>query len=168
MSTQCPNVSTQCPNVSTQCPNVSTQYSKIVNNWNKHFDEDLCKKTNSVNFIEYLDNDSYDNLFTENIIFINLVDASAVNTIIECIVRTTPIIVNKHPAVVELLGEKYPLYFYNNTDYYKMNIEINELIKDDSIIRKAHKHLKLINKHTFSIDYFIESFQNILIKQILT
>ena len=66
---------------------------------------------NNINFIEHVDNKNYDLLLSENIVFVNLVDASAVNTIIECIVRNTPIIVNKIPAVVEMLGENYPMYY---------------------------------------------------------
>jgi hypothetical protein len=133
----------------------------LYNNWSKHFYEDLNEKISSVNFIEYLSNEEYDNLITENIVFINLVDASAVNTIIECIVRTTPIIVNYHPAVIELLGEKYPLYFYNNET---INVEINKMLKDDKLIRKAHKYLKIMNKKRFGIRYFIQEFEKILIK----
>jgi hypothetical protein len=88
------------------------------------------------------------------------VDASAVNTIIECIVRTTPIVVNKHPAVVELLGEKYPLYFKQSS----VNIDIYKMIQDDKLIRKAHKYLKRMDKSRFSSSSFVEEFKNILVK----
>jgi len=103
---------------------------------------------------------------TENIVFINLVDASAVNTIIECIVRSTPIIVNKHPAVVELLGEKYPLYFSNNnnTRYMTLNIEINNLLSNDKLIRNAHNYLKSMDKNLFYINTFVNEFHNIITK----
>jgi hypothetical protein len=114
--------------------------------------------------MEYLDNDEYDELMTENIVFINLVDASAVNTIIECIVRTTPIVVNKHPAVVELLGNDYPLYFKQSSDYNSINIDINKMIQDDKLIRKAHKYLKSMDKSGFSISSFVDEFKNILVK----
>ena len=137
--------------------------NKLVNNWNRHFYDDLCNKNDTVKFIEYLENDDYDKLMTENIIFINLVDASAVNTIIECIVRMTPIIINKHPAVVELLGEEYPLYFKSKTnDYTSINIEIDELLKTDCKIKRAHKYLRNIKKDVYNIDNFVESFTRIL------
>ena len=55
----------------------------------------------------------YDQLLEKNIVFIELIDASANNTILECIVRNTPIIVNKIEPVVEYLGDDYPLYFEN-------------------------------------------------------
>jgi hypothetical protein len=133
---------------------------ELYNNWSKHFYDDIYGKITSVNYIEYLDNDSYDILMTENIIFINLVDASAVNTVIECIVRSTPIIVNKHPAVVELLGENYPLYF-NNEDLY---IEINNLLSNDKLIRNAHNYLKRMDKKFFHINTFVNEFHNIITK----
>ena len=137
--------------------------NKLLNNWHRHFYDDLCNKNDTVKFIEYLENDDYDKLMTENIIFINLVDASAVNTIIECIVRTTPIIINKHPAVVELLGEEYPLYFKSKTnDYTSINIEIDSLLKTDCKIKRAHKYLRNIKNDVYNIDNFVESFTRIL------
>jgi len=149
------------------CQNISQNSNEnnieLCNNWSKHFYDDICDKIKSVDYIEYLDNDSYDVLMTENIIFINLVDASAVNTVIECIVRSTPIIINKHPAVVELLGEKYPLYF-NNTHYSTMDIEINNLLSNDKLIRNAHNYLKSMDKNVFYINTFVNEFHNIITK----
>ena len=98
----------------------------------------MSNKIKSVDFIDYITNTDYDKLITKNIVYINLVDASAVNTIIECIVRHTPIIVNKHPAVVELLGEKYPLYLTED----ESTLFIHKLLKSDKLIRKAYHYLK--------------------------
>lgn len=135
----------------------------INNNWNKHFYNDILNKINNMEFIDFLENNDYDNLLSENIIYINLVDASAVNTIIECIVRATPIIVNKHPAVVELLGETYPLYFTSkNDDYNGINLEINNMLKTDRLIRRAHYYLKRQNLNKFKITTFINNFSKLL------
>ena len=97
---------------------------------------------------------------SENIVFVNLVDASAVNTIIECIVRNTPIIVNKIPAVVEMLGENYPMYY---TDH-DLNVKIIKYLKNDKYIKKAYYYLKNMNKKKFTIDSFLSEFTNILKK----
>ena len=51
--------------------------SIITNNWYKHFYEDILFKLKSVDFIEHLENDNYDKILSENIVYINLVDASA-------------------------------------------------------------------------------------------
>jgi hypothetical protein len=140
-----------------------TDYSMktgITNNWNKHFYEDMVRKINNVDYITFLENDSYDKLLSENIVFINLVDASAINTVIECIIRTTPIIINNHPAVVELLGTSYPLY-YNNDENDNV-VQIYNLLKTDSVIRKAHKYLKRLNKKKYKIETFIKNFIEII------
>ena len=89
-----------------------------------------------------------------------MVDASTVNTIIECIIRNTPIIVNKHPAAVELLGEKYPLFYSCEEDYVKMSMEINGLLDNPEAIYNAYKYLKHMDKHLFMIDYFIQSLKS--------
>jgi hypothetical protein len=149
------NCSSNClSNCSSNCSGYINE-SCITNNWNLHFYENMYNKIKSVNFIDYITDTDYDALITKNIVYINLVDASAVNTIIECIVRHTPIIVNKHPAVVELLGEKYPLYHSNNN-------EICELLKSDKLIRKAYHYLKKLNCETFSIGTFLKNFQKII------
>ena len=54
----------------------------------------------------------------------NALNSSANNTVLECIARNSPIIVTKHPAIKEYLGEDYPLYF-NTLD------ELNKILLDD-------------------------------------
>ena len=53
----------------------------------------------------------YQALLRNNLVFLNLVDASAVNTVLECIANNTPVIVNRLPALEEALGTRY-LGFY--------------------------------------------------------
>ena len=43
----------------------------ILNNWHNNFYKDINRKLNTVNIIEYMDNDLYDKLLSENIIFLN-------------------------------------------------------------------------------------------------
>jgi hypothetical protein len=54
---------------------------------------------------------TYDRLLSRNVVFLDLIDASANNSVIECLARNTPLLVNRHPAVIEYLGPDYPLYF---------------------------------------------------------
>jgi hypothetical protein len=61
--------------------------------------------------MDWVSHEAYDKLLSENIVFLDFYDCSASNTVIECIVRNTPVLVNKHPAVVEYLGEDYPFYY---------------------------------------------------------
>ena len=149
------------PNASTSpncCNGVSIgnmNDNRIRNNWYKEFYSDVSEKVKSVDFIHYLENDQYDKLLTQNIVFINLVDASAVNTVLECVVRNTPIIVNKHPAVVEILGDEYPLYLKTDVNNYnKINNDFSGMLRDATRIKRAHMHLKKLDKTTLSVEYF--------------
>ena len=107
-----------------------------------------------VTLIDNLDNDKYDDMLTKYIVLLQLYDASAVNTIIECIVRNTPIFVNKLPAVVEYLGEKYPLYYDDINN-------VPTMINNNKLIRQAHCYLKNMNKDFLKIETFVGNMKQI-------
>ena len=140
---------------------ISRNINENINNWHKHFQENYLKLINSVEIIDKLENIDYDTLLTGNIVFINLVDASAVNTVIECIVRNTPLIVNKHPAVVELLGEEYPMYYINNHDYFKMSYEIEQLLSVNKI-KETTNYLRILDKTNLDINKFVKNLEDII------
>jgi hypothetical protein len=97
--------------------------------------------------MKYLeDYNEYDKLLSCNIVFINLHDASANNTIIECIIRNTPIIVNRLPAVIEYLGVEYPLY-YDSIDQVEGLLTIEN-------ITKSYNYLSSMDKSDLSFDNF--------------
>jgi hypothetical protein len=126
----------------------------IKNNWLNHMVEYLNSIVNKMDVLEAVDNKTYDELLTNNIVFLNLVDGSAVNTLVECIVRNTPIFINRHPAVVELLGRNYPLYYENPSD-------INKLLNDPICIKQAHDYLRKIPNIIFNIRDFIQTLETI-------
>lgn len=101
---------------------------------------------NSVVVLDKLSNEHYDKLLSESVVFLDLVDSAAVNTVIECIVRNTPIVINKTPGVLDMLGHNYPLY-YDNLD------EVPGLL-NKTTIKKAHLYLRKIDKSKYDIDYF--------------
>jgi hypothetical protein len=121
--------------------------------FNKSILEIVDKNDSSVEVISQLENDEYDKLLSESVVFLNLVDVSACNTVIECIVRNTPIIINKLPAVIEMLGDEYPLY-------YETMEEASEKLADVSLIKIAHEYLMKLDKTKFTSDYFIKSICN--------
>lgn len=82
----------------------------------------------SVISVSRLHDDDYDDLLSKNIVFVDLYDASANNVVIECMARTTPILINPLPAVVEYLGSDYPFYF-NNLEEASAKLHNLELIK---------------------------------------
>ena len=102
--------------------------------------------------ITYLPAPEYDRLLAENIVLIHLYDSSANNTIIECIVRNTPVLVNPLEAIKEYLGADYPFYF-NTLE------EAAQKAADYDLILKTHRFL--VNhpiKEKLTGEYFLKSF----------
>lgn len=81
--------------------------------------------------IVYIPHAAYDRLLAENIVILNLYDSSANNTLIECMVRHTPLLVNPVGAVVEYLGPDYPLYF-DSLDEAAAKAESPDLLQEAS------------------------------------
>lgn len=104
---------------------------------------------NSVEIMDHLNNNAYDELLAENVVFVNLVDASAVNTVIECIVRNTPLVINRLPAVEEYLGKHYPLYYDNI-------VQAEEILNDMELLREGHEYLKRMSKKRFDMNFFLK------------
>lgn len=152
------NVTSITPNCSS---NATITNNELQNNWSKHFYKYVQTLFKDIELIEKLSNQEYDHILTNNIVFLNLVDASAVNTVIECIIRHTPIIINKHPAIIELLGENYPLYYDNN---YELNTQITQLLSNVNKIKKAHVYLVNLDKTKFHIEFFKNQLINTLAK----
>lgn len=114
----------------------------------------LKEMLNSVSVVDKVSNEEYDRLLSTSVVFLNLVDASAVNTVIECIVRNTPLVINRHPALEQYLGRDYPL-FYETID------QVNALLSAESVGR-AHQYLKELDKEDLTIDAFTESVREII------
>ena len=130
----------------------SSASNAIQNNWLKHMAEYMNRIEKRMDVLNAVDNKTYDALLTNNLVFLNLVDGSAVNTIIECVVRNTPVFVNRHPAAVEILGKNYPLYYDNPKD-------INQLLENPICIKNAHEYMRKIPNSIFDINNFIYSLQ---------
>lgn len=92
------------------------------------------RRCGAVTPVAYLDAGDYDRFLSRNIVFLDLYDASANNAVIECILRRTPLLVNRLDAVVEYLGADYPLYF-DTLD------EAAAKADDDDAVAAAHAHL---------------------------
>jgi hypothetical protein len=116
--------------------------------------EHIHNLEDSVNELSYLGNNDYDILLSQNVVFINLVDASAVNTIIECIMRNTPILVNPIDAAIEFLGEDYPLYY---TSLY----EASKILENTQLLYDGYIYLKQMDKSPFLISTFISHMKDV-------
>jgi GR25 family glycosyltransferase involved in LPS biosynthesis len=107
----------------------------------------LSKETHLYKEVNFND---YNEILSSNIMFLDFVESSANNAVLECIARSTPMVIKKHPSVVEYLGEEYPLYFNNLDDCKKLLVQ--------SRIKDAHQYLKNMDKNKFN---FYCCFRNI-------
>lgn len=96
--------------------------------------------------------EAYDRLLASSVICSEVFATSANNLVVECIVRNTPIVINRHPAVEEYLTREYPLYFEHPR-------EIPSLLNTDRILQ-AHEHLLHMDKRCFDGDIFRERLAN--------
>jgi hypothetical protein len=97
----------------------------------------------------YVNNNEYDLLHRENIVFLDLYDVGACNTILDCIVRNTPLLVRKLCGAVEYLGVDYPFY-------YETLPEAEEKLQDFDLILATHKYLVNLDKTDFQLNTFIK------------
>ena len=89
----------------------------------------------SVIIKDRVDDNEYDDLLSSSIVFLNMYDAPAITTVVECLGRNTPIVINRLPGVEEYLGREYPL-LYETLD------EAEKMLLDRPLLEKATAYLK--------------------------
>jgi len=96
----------------------------------------------------------YDEWVTQNVIVIDLWDASANNAVLEAIAMNNPIFVSRHPAVIEYLGRDYPMYFADISD-------VEAVINDDQLLvermHAAHLYLTRMAKDDLTMSVFVQA-----------
>jgi hypothetical protein len=108
----------------------------------------------AVELVDYQSSECYDDLLSNNIMFMDFYDISASNLIIECMVRNTPVLVRKHNAVIDYLGNDYPFYF----DTIE---EASEKINNKTLIEETYIYLlNLKTKEFLTEKYFLDSVKN--------
>lgn len=83
---------------------------------------------------ERVDSVTYESTLARSVVFLNLLDAYANTTVVECLARATPLIVNRLTGVEEYLGADYPL-FYDTLD------EAAALLRDEERLIAGSRHL---------------------------
>ena len=131
-------------------PDGATYLETLVRREQTHDPAACSADWSSVDLIQHLDPEAFDELLSCSVVFLDLYDTVVNNTVIECIVRCTPLVCNRLPALVELLGEDYPLFFSTLE-------EAARKAEDLDLIRAAAKHLQAIPKVPFTGEYFARS-----------
>lgn len=111
----------------------------------------------SVSVLPHMHDDAYDDMLSCNVVFLALEDASAVNTVLECAVRNTPVVVNRLPALEELLGKAYP-GFYETGDLETAVVLLTTRIMDMTM------YLSELDKSALALDVFVSNFHALLVE----
>lgn len=127
----------------------------LINKEQEVSPQDIPSQYNSNTYaLERLSNSEYDDLLTQNVVFLNLYTSSANNALIECIARGTPVLANPIPATVEYLGEDYPLFFESLDEAADKALNLD-------LVCEAHKYLLNCDmRQKLSQEYFLESVIN--------
>lgn len=117
-------------------------------------DEAPEQKKQPVIDIERVPDEDYDRLLSSSVVFLNLIDAGANTTIVECISRGTPILVNRVGGVSEYLGDDYPLY-------YECLEEASAKLADLDLLEAASRYLQTapVRPH-LTFERFRQSLEN--------
>ena len=111
--------------------------------------------------VQHLPDDRYDELLSENMAFVELYDMGASNTIVECIARATPLLINPLPAVVEYLGEDYPMYFRSLREAAGKALDLD-------LINDTHIYLKNCETRTkLGAEHFLRTFRKSEVYQLI-
>ena len=153
---------------------LNTSYKKFwLPGTKKHIDNSIINLKNELVYLDININDinldlveikyfesynDYDNFILNNIIIIDLWNANANNSIIECLIRNIPFFVSKLDEVIEYLGPDYPMYFESITEleYILNNSDITILYSN------TYNYLKNIDKSDLEFKYFNLELNNFL------
>lgn len=131
-----------------------TQINKIMyvnKEWNNNYiNKYLSSISHNINIKNcFLNNSDYIQNLVSGVGFAYHSDVAASNSLLEHIVSYTPIVVNKHPAIVEYIGEEYPLF------YEDIKHDPDRYLLDKKYIMQCSDYLKQRSKlDMFSIEKF--------------
>lgn len=109
-----------------------------------------------VPIISRLSDNKFNKILKDSIVFLQLDSATANNTVLECIARGTPIIINPKGGIMDYLGKNYPLYYRSYGEAANL---IRKIKSDPKILVSTQNFLEKI-KSKFHKDKFIQSLEN--------
>lgn len=102
----------------------------------------------------------YDLLLSRCVVFLHTFAAAANNAVVECIIRNTPICLNRCAAAEYYLGEAYPLF-------YEDIREVHSLLTVDTIV-ETYEYLQRMDKWWIHGDMFCETLRSACERHVLT
>jgi len=93
-----------------------------------------------------LDDAGYERLLAESVVFLELLTVAASNVVVECMVRGTPLVVNRLPAIEDYLGRDYPLFYDDLADAHRL--------LDRASLRAGHAYLMGLDKEVLEPKWF--------------
>jgi hypothetical protein len=132
---------------------------KITNKYVRGMVNAVREKHASVEELFIENRHEYDELLSQNAVFLNLVDAGHVDVVHECILRNTPVILNRLPALEDVLGAKFP-------GFYDHMHQASILVSDPSSYEIIHEYLASMDKSRFSLEGFVMNFHVTLAKAV--
>ena len=149
--------------------NDDTINNDLIENKNKsekiEYDEITNEEIQKLNIVynteicDFIENEDYDKIFYNNIVFLDLYSCVANNILLECIMNNTPILICYNKSVIEYLGNDYPFYFINYEDAEKKSKDLESIIK-------THYYLKNMDKTKFTYNYFNNELNQIIMENI--
>lgn len=113
-------------------------------------DDDMPDGWEEVMVLGWVPHGELDRLLSFNVVFNHFFDVSACNAVLDCIIRNTPIVLNRLPANEEYLGRDYPLFF-------DRLCEAEDILNDDSRIKAGHEYLVGMDKSNLQGDFFMRT-----------
>lgn len=106
---------------------------------------------NTVTVQSVSDDASYRALLRDNVVFLRLRAATGVDVVQDCVAHATPLIVNRLPALEEVLGADYPGFYASLPDAAAAATDVD-------LLRRCHEHLAGLDASRFSLSRFLSDF----------
>jgi len=100
---------------------------------------------------ERLPDADYDSLLTHSVIALEFMDCAATTVVVEGLARNAPMLLGRHEALFEYVGEDYPMFFDDVG-------ECEQLLHPANVFR-TYNYLKALDKSFLQIDSFVSRFQ---------
>lgn len=121
--------------------------------WDRSCYRAIRQIRNKVLEVDRLSSDQLADMLSRSVVVFEFFGLAASNAMLECIIRHTPVLVNKLPAAVEYLGSEYPLF-------YRHRWEIPKLLNRDTLIA-GHDYLARLSKRQFSLSNFVKQVKHL-------